>query len=148
LHADLGYVAAFGQKIGAVLLQDAGCSLQSAVFRCGMINLHASLLPALRGAAPIQWAIINGHEQTGVTVFRLVERMDAGPILTQRQTAIGPDETADELHDRLARIGCDAVRAALRELEADPKRPGTAQDDSKATLAPKLKKTDRQIAFD
>jgi methionyl-tRNA formyltransferase len=116
LNADLAYAAAFGQKIGPELLE---------AFPAGIINLHASLLPALRGAGPIQWSIINGDRNTGVTVFRIVEKMDAGPILVQRQTAIGPDETADELHDRLARIGCDAAREALKALEADPALPGT-----------------------
>ncbi len=139
LQADIGYVAAFGQKIGRELLD---------ALPAGMVNLHASLLPALRGAAPIQWAVINGLIETGVTVFRLVEKMDAGPILIQRRTAIGDDETADELHDRLARIGCDAVRETLKLLEADPKAPGTPQDRARATLAPKLKKSDGRIRFD
>ncbi|MCG8409581.1 MAG: methionyl-tRNA formyltransferase [Phycisphaerales bacterium] len=139
LKADLAYVAAFGQKIGGELLD---------AFPAGMINLHGSLLPALRGAAPIQWSVINGDTEAGVTVFRLVEKMDAGPIITQRSTAIGSDETADELHDRLARIGCDAVRDALKLLDANPNLPGTQQDASKITFAPKLKKTDGQIAFD
>ncbi|HWL92550.1 MAG TPA: methionyl-tRNA formyltransferase [Phycisphaerae bacterium] len=137
--ADLGYVAAFGQKIGTELLS---------AFPAGMVNLHGSLLPAYRGAAPVQWAVINGDETTGVTVFRLVEKMDAGPILVQRRTAIGADETADELHDRLARIGCDAVRETLKMLERDPKCPGEPQDESRATLAPKLKKSDGFITFD
>lgn len=139
LSAEAGYVVAFGQKIGPELLS---------AFPVGMINLHASLLPTLRGAAPIQWSILNGGEGAGVTVFRLVERMDAGPILVQRRTLINPDETADELHDRLARIGCDAVRAAMEMLQADPKTPGTPQDESRATRARKLTKTDGRITFD
>lgn len=139
LKADVGYVAAFGQKFGPTLLD---------AFPAGMINLHASLLPALRGAAPIQWSIINGDTETGVTVFRIVEAMDAGPILMQRRTGIGEDETAAELHDRLARIGCDAVRATLRALEGDPRMPGRPQDASKITLAPKLTKSDGRITFD
>lgn len=139
MNADLGYVAAFGQKFGPALL---------AAFPAGLVNLHASLLPKLRGAAPIQWAVLNGDDETGVTVFRLVEKMDAGPILVQRRTAIGPDETADELHDRLARIGCDAVRAAIQLLEADPKTPGTPQDHSQATKARKLTKADSRVTFD
>lgn len=139
LNAELAYVAAFGQKIGTELL---------GAFPVGIVNLHGSLLPALRGAGPIQWSIINGDHEAGVTVFRLVERMDAGPILVQRRTAIGPDETADDLHDRLARIGCDATRAAIEALQADPSLPGTPQDDAKATRAPKLKKEEGRIAFD
>lgn len=139
LGADLAYVAAFGQKIGAELLS---------AFPVGIVNLHASLLPALRGAAPIQRAVMNGLDETGVTIFRLVERMDAGPILVQRRTAIGPDETADELHERLSRIGCDAVRAALAELERNPGMPGEAQDAEKVSYAAKLTKAEGAIRFD
>lgn len=138
--ADLGYVAAFGQKIGPELLYET--------FPAGMVNLHGSLLPALRGAAPIQWSVINGDAEAGVTVFRLVEKMDAGPILIQRRTAIGDDETSADLHDRLARVGCDAVRETIKLLEADPKTPGAEQDLSKVTIARKLKKTDGHIRFD
>jgi len=137
--AELACVVAFGQKIGAELL---------GAFPVGIVNLHASLLPALRGAAPIQWAIIRGLRETGVSVFRLVERMDAGPIITQRRTAIGDVETAEELHDRLARIGCDAMRAAVQALEAEPGLPGIAQDPTGVTLAPKLRKSDGVISFD
>lgn len=139
LPAELGYVAAFGQKIGAPL---------RSAWSAGMVNLHASLLPRLRGAAPVQWAIINGLSQTGVTVFRLVEKMDAGPILVQRRTEIDPEETADELAARLSRIGCDAVNAALKLLEREPGAPGTPQDHGLATPAPKLKKSDGFIRFD
>lgn len=138
LGADVGYVAAFGQKFGPELLE---------AFSAGMINLHASRLPALRGAGPIQWAVIKGLEETGVTVFRLVERMDAGPTLSSRRTAIGPDETADELHDRLARIGCDAVRPVLERLASEPDWPGEPQDESAVTHAPKLEKSDGRIDF-
>jgi methionyl-tRNA formyltransferase len=138
LGADLAYVAAFGQKIGATL-RDA--------FPVGIVNLHASLLPAWRGAAPIPWAILSGDPETGVSVFRLVEKMDAGPVLLQRRTAIGADETADELHERLSRIGCDAVRATIALLAKDPKAAGVQQDESKVSLAPKFKKTDGHIAF-
>lgn len=138
-RADLAYVAAFGQKIGRELLS---------AFPVGIVNLHGSLLPKLRGAAPVQWAVISGDAESGVTVFRLVEKMDAGPILVQRRTAIGGDETADELHDRLARIGCDAVRATLELLAKEPGNPGTIQDETASTLAPKLQKSDGLIRFD
>jgi methionyl-tRNA formyltransferase len=134
LGADLVCVAAFGQKIGKELLT---------AFRGIVISCLAAPRP---GAALINWAIINGDE-TGVTVFRLVEKMDAGPILMQRRTEIGDVETADELHDRLARIGCDAVRATLKLLAAQPDTPGTAQDAAKATMAPKLSKNDGHIAL-
>lgn len=139
LNADLAYTAAFGQKIGRDLLM---------AFPAGIINLHPSLLPALRGAAPVQWSVINGDEETGVTIFRLVAEMDAGPILIQRRTAIKPDETADELLARLARVGCDAVRAAIELLQADPLTPGTPQDSAGVTFGPKLKKEDGFIRFD
>ncbi|MEK6644029.1 MAG: methionyl-tRNA formyltransferase [Planctomycetota bacterium] len=138
-RADLAYVAAFGQKIGQELLN---------AFPVGIVNLHGSLLPAWRGAAPIQRSVMNGDHETGVTVFRIVEKMDAGPVLMMRRTAIGDTETADELHDRLSRIGCDAVRETLRLLTTEPTAPGESQDESRATLAPKLKKTDGHISFD
>lgn len=137
-RATLGLVIAFGQKLGPELLGS---------LPWGCINLHASLLPRLRGAAPINWAILRGEERTGCTVFRIGERMDAGPILVSRWTTIKPEETAGELHDRLAGIGVDAVRAAL-DLCGDNTMPaGTPQDESKATRAPKLKKADGLIDF-
>jgi len=138
MRADLAYVVAFGQKIGPDLLT---------MFPVGIINLHGSLLPAYRGAAPVQRAVLNGELESGVTIFRLVEKMDAGPILAQRRTAIAPDETADDLHDRLARIGCDCLRAALDRLLANPADPGEQQDASCATMAPKLKKSDGWADF-
>lgn len=136
MNAELAVVVAFGQKIGKALLE---------MFPVGIVNLHGSLLPKLRGAAPVQWSIIQGHAEVGVTVFRIVERMDAGPMLSQRRTAPDPDETADELHDRLAAIGCDAVQGALERLARNPADPGDPQDESAVTLAPKLAKTDGLI---
>lgn len=136
--ADIGLVIAFGQKLGGEVLGS---------FRHGCVNLHASLLPRLRGAAPINWAILRGEERTGCTVFRIAERMDAGPILLSRWTTIKPEETAGELHDRLAGIGVDAVRASF-ELFAEGIAPqGTVQDESLATRAPKLKKAHGVIDF-
>lgn len=93
-------------------------------------------------------AILAGDRRTGVTVFRMVERMDAGPILVQRQTMIGPHETADELEGRLAGIGCDALNAALKLHEPGPLPPGVEQDESQATRAPKLAKSDGLLRFD
>ncbi|MCP4245536.1 MAG: hypothetical protein GY778_00665, partial [bacterium] len=101
-----------------------------------------------RGAAPVAWAILNGEERTGVTVFRLVDRMDAGPILVQRQTAIDPTEACDDLEARLSRVGCDAIDATLQLLESDPNAAGELQDESQATPAPKLKKSDGYLHFD
>ena len=139
LDARLGLVIAFGQKLGPELLDSTPA---------GFINLHASLLPKYRGAAPINWAILRGEQRTGCTVFRIVERMDAGPILLTRWTAIKPEETAGELHDRLAAIGVDAVDAALALHEGDALPEGTAQDENEASQAPKLKKSDGLVRFD
>ena len=138
-RAAVGVVVAFGQKIREALL--GGLS-------GGLINLHASLLPRHRGAAPINCAILAGDTVTGVTVFRLTDRMDAGPVLTQVDTPIGPLETAEELHDRLALLGPEALAAALASLEATPPSPGRAQDENHATRAPKLSKNDGVLDFD
>lgn len=139
LKADVGVVAAFGQKLLGPLRE---------VFPAGCINLHGSLLPKFRGASPIAAAILAGEKRTGVTVFRLVDRMDAGPMLLKRETMIASTETAGELHDRLARICCDAIGVALKLLEADPHCPGEPQDESQATYARKLKKSDGYLCFD
>lgn len=139
LDARLGLVVAFGQKIGPELL---------GATPGGFINLHASLLPKYRGAAPINWAVVNGEERTGCTVFRVTERMDAGPILTSRWTAIKPEETAGELHDRLAGIGVDAVQAALELFAGGALPDGAPQSEEEATRAPKLKKSDGFVRFD
>lgn len=137
-QATLGLVIAFGQKLGPDLL---------GALPGGFINLHASLLPKYRGAAPINWAIIRGEERTGVTVFRIIERMDAGAILCSRWTYIKQDETAEELHDRLAAVGVDAVDSALQLFAEGNIPPGEPQDDSLATRAPKLSKADGVIDF-
>jgi len=131
--ADLAVVVAFGQKIGPKLLDG---------LPGGMINLHASLLPRHRGAAPINWAVLAGDGVTGVTVFRLTDRMDAGPILCTRSTPVAPGETAAELHDRLAEIGPEAVAEALACFEGNLDPPGEPQDESQATTAGKLTKAD------
>jgi len=139
LHAEIGIVIAFGQKIGPEL---------RATLPLGFLNLHASLLPKYRGAAPINWAIIRGELTTGCTVFRIVDRMDAGPVFAMNETPINNDETAGELHDRLAVLGIQAVRSALDHLQADPTFAGTPQNDPLATKAPKLQKSDGVISFD
>jgi len=130
--AEIGVVAAFGQKIGPVLLS-------ALPRRC--VNIHASLLPKYRGAAPYQWAILNGEVETGVTVFQLDEKWDAGPIWWQQRTAIGPQETADELHDRLALLGAEAIVTALSVIASGTAEP-RPQDKSAATRAPKLTRAD------
>lgn len=133
--AEIGVVAAFGQKIGDAILD---------ALPRGCVNVHGSLLPKYRGAAPFQWAIINGEEVTGVTVFQLDEAWDAGPIWSQRQLQIGETETATELHDRLAQLGAELIADTLATIQCDEGEP-QLQDASQATWAPKLARRDSQI---
>lgn len=132
VRPDVLVVAEFGQMIRRPVRDLAPL---------GAMNLHASLLPELRGAAPVNWAVIRGCQRTGVTTISLVERMDAGPIFCQADTPVRPDETADELRDRLAGLGADLVRRTLGLLTAGWQCPRD-QDESAATYAPKLKKSD------
>jgi methionyl-tRNA formyltransferase len=110
----------------------------------GIINVHASLLPELRGAAPIQWSIARGYKRTGVTTMRIDAGLDTGDILLQWETPIGPDETACELSARLAEAGADLLVRTLADLCAGSIRP-RPQDSSLATYAPVLKKEDGRI---
>ena len=114
--------------------------------RLGCVNLHGSLLPKYRGAAPIQWAICNGEMETGVTSMLMDQGMDTGPILLQRPVAIRPNERASELAHRLADIGAEVILETLDALEADTIAP-QAQDSDHASLAPILKKTDGIIRW-
>ncbi|HXY16489.1 MAG TPA: methionyl-tRNA formyltransferase [Terriglobales bacterium] len=114
--------------------------------RFGNINLHASLLPKYRGAAPIQWAIASGETRTGVTTMRIDAGLDTGDILLQKESAIGPDDTAQTLSPRLAAIGADLMVETLQGLSLGTVRP-RAQNHSHATLAPTLKKEDGRIDF-
>jgi len=114
--------------------------------RLGNLNLHASLLPRYRGAAPIQWAIANGESVTGVTIMRIDAGLDTGDILMQREMPILPDDTAETLAPRLAAVGADLMVETLRGLEDGNVRP-TPQDHSQATLAPILKKEDGRMDF-
>jgi methionyl-tRNA formyltransferase len=133
--ADLLLVIAFGQKIS-----------QSIIHRppLGSINLHASLLPKYRGAAPIHWAIIHGEILTGNSIIRLADRMDAGTILGQSRMEIGPLETTGELHDRLAADGAELVLQTIERLAQGTARE-MPQDESLATLAPKLHRADAHL---
>lgn len=106
------------------------------------INVHFSLLPKYRGACPVAWAILNGEEKTGVTIFVLNERMDEGDILTQVEVEINPEENAGELENRLAQIGADLLVTTLANLDKLTPQP---QDHSQATYAPKLDKNLGQI---
>lgn len=110
----------------------------------GIINVHASLLPKYRGAAPIQWAIARGETVTGVTTMRIDAGLDTGDILLQRETPIGPEETAEELAARLAPMGAELLIETLEGLRAGTIAP-RRQDHSQATLAPLLKKEDGRI---
>ena len=112
----------------------------------GNLNLHASLLPKYRGAAPIQWAIANGESITGVTTMRIDAGLDTGDILMQREIPIAPEDTAETLGPKLASIGADLMVETLRGLDTGQVRP-TPQDHSQATLAPILKKEDGRMDF-
>jgi methionyl-tRNA formyltransferase len=134
---DLIVVIAFGQKVGNELID---------LPPKGAINVHSSLLPKYRGAAPINWAIINGETETGISIISLVEKMDAGPVLAQTRTGIGPREAAGQLHDRLAEMAGPFLLETMDRI-ADSTVVYTEQDHSKATLAPKLKKSDGLLDF-
>ncbi|MBI3646203.1 MAG: methionyl-tRNA formyltransferase, partial [Acidobacteriales bacterium] len=114
--------------------------------RFGNLNLHASLLPKYRGAAPIQWAIAQGESVTGVTTMQIDAGLDTGDILMQRELPVAPDDTAETLGPKLAVIGADLMVETLRHLEAGQLR-AIPQDHAKATLAPILKKEDGRIDF-
>ncbi len=137
LNPDIIVVVAFGQKLSRAFLD---------IPKICCINLHASLLPKYRGAAPINWAIINGETLTGVTVLRVVEKMDSGDILAQELIEIDPEETAGELEERLASVGAILLLEVLEGFELAsilflPQR------HELATMAPKLKKEDGLIKW-
>ena len=138
------------QRLGSyrpdlLVVCDYGQILSSATLglaRLGGINLHGSLLPKYRGAAPIQWAIYHGETETGVSVIHMTPRLDAGPVLVQRRLTIGPSETAAELEPRLAELGAEAIDASLVLLrQSDALTPSLPQDPSLASRAPRLKKS-------
>jgi methionyl-tRNA formyltransferase len=133
LGAEVGVVVAFGQILPKAVL-DAPTR--------GSINVHASVLPRYRGAAPIAWAIMRGERQTGITTFLMDEGMDTGPTLLTASTPIGDAETAGELSERLSRLGADVLGETLARL--DTLTP-TLQRHEEATLAPRLKKTDGHL---
>ncbi len=112
--------------------------------RFGAVNVHASLLPKYRGAAPIQWAIAEGETETGVTVFQLDRQVDHGSILAQRKTPIGPEETTEELYGRLMALGSELLLEAVEALEGGKAAP-REQEHGEACPAPKLRKEDGLI---
>lgn len=113
----------------------------------GSINLHASLLPKYRGAAPIHWAIINGEEKTGCTIFFLDEEVDTGQIIKQKKTDIAPNETTGDLYTRLKKMGSELLVEAVDEIEEDNYQT-RSQNHEKATPAPKLFTEDCKVDFD
>lgn len=139
LAADLFVVCDYGQILSRDVI---------AIPPLGGINLHGSLLPRHRGAAPVQWAILEGDAITGVSVIRMTPSLDAGHVITARETPIGQRETTPELEARLAEIGAPAVLDAIDRLQAatatghSPFDVGIPQDDTKATRAPRLAKAD------
>jgi methionyl-tRNA formyltransferase len=133
--ADLLVVCDYGQILSAETL---------ATTRLGGINLHGSLLPKYRGAAPINWAVFHGETETGVSIIHMTPRVDAGPVIAQARTFIGPEETAVELEKRLSEIGAGLVRRAIDALSAGQAEV-LPQDASQASKAPRLKKTDGLI---
>jgi len=138
LQPDLGVVVAYGHILKPALLD---------VPTRGMINVHASLLPRLRGAAPIEHAILRGDEETGVTIMQIDPGMDTGPVILQVPSPIAPDETGGELTARLAELGALALIEALTLIAIGAAR-RTPQDDSLATYAPKLTPEDACIRWD
>ena len=130
LHPELTVVVAYGQILPQKLLD---------VPKFGSVNVHASLLPKYRGAAPIQWAVLDGEAETGVSLMYMTRRLDAGDVIATVRTAIGAEETAPELWDRLAKLGGELLVATIPHLQ-DGTASRTPQDESVFTYAPMLTK--------
>jgi len=137
LQPDLIVVIAYGQILPKSILK---------IPKYGAVNVHASLLPKYRGAAPIAWAILKGEKVTGVTTMVMDEGMDTGDILLQAEIPIGDEETCESLHDRLASFGAQLLRETLEKMKSGNIRP-LPQDHSNATYAPPLKKEDGHIVW-
>ena len=135
--AELAAVVAYGKILPRAVLE---------ALPRGCINVHASILPRYRGAAPVQWAVIDGEHETGVAIMQLDEGMDTGPVLLEKRVAIDPDETSGELLARLAPIGAAALLEAI-ELIASGRATPIAQDHAASTHAPMLTKADGAIDF-
>jgi methionyl-tRNA formyltransferase len=138
LQADLLIVCDYGQILSKEALATASL---------GGINLHGSLLPRHRGAAPVQWSILAGDPQAGVSVIHMTTKLDAGPVLQQRQTPIQPDESADELEARLSQLGVEPTMLAIETLARGDEQAGIEQAPELTTKAPRLKKSDGQLDF-
>jgi methionyl-tRNA formyltransferase len=135
MNLDLGVVAAYGKILSDQLL---------AIPRLGMINVHASLLPEYRGAAPVHRAVIDGRTETGVTIMRVVRELDAGPMFARATRPIGPDETSLEVDQALAIMGADLLLEVVEQLAANTARE-EPQDHGRASYAHKLTKGDGTI---
>jgi methionyl-tRNA formyltransferase len=138
-----------GEKADILVVVAYGQILREEVLECatrGAVNVHASLLPRYRGAAPIQWAIANGETQTGVTTMQLDRGMDTGPLLLQRACPIRPEDTTATLEPRLAALGAVLLVETLESLASGSARP-RPQDEDAATRAPLLKKADGAVDF-
>lgn len=137
--ADIGITVAYGEILDPEILEAPPQ---------GFLNLHASLLPKYRGAAPIHWAIIRGEDETGVTVQRMVQKMDAGPILKQRSAPIDNTTTVGSLHDELAKTGASTLADVVDSLDEGAPLEEVSQNEEDTTYAPKLSKSDGKIDWD
>ncbi|HEX8362186.1 MAG TPA: methionyl-tRNA formyltransferase [Longimicrobium sp.] len=135
LQPELSVVVAYGQILKPEVLE---------LPRLGSINIHASLLPELRGAAPVQWAIVRGHQSTGVTIMRMEAGLDSGPMLIRAEEPILPDDSGTELARRLSAVGAEAVVEALALIESGQMEE-EVQDHSRATYAPKIERETARI---
>lgn len=135
LHPDLIVTAAFGQILPNELLEAP---------KFGCINVHASLLPELRGGAPIHYSILQGKDKTGITIMYMAEKLDAGDILTQAEVVIEEDDNVGTLHDKLSEVGADLLADTLPKL-LNGELTSIKQDEAKATFASNIKRSDEKI---
>ena len=135
MQADLIITAAYGQFLPSKFLQSA---------KIAAVNVHGSLLPKYRGGAPIQYALINGDKQTGVTIMEMVKQMDAGAIYAQKAITIQKDDTAGTVFEKLSFLGRDLLLQTLPQIIADPQKK-TAQDETKVVFSPNISKEQEQI---
>ena len=142
-NADICVTAAYGQILSQEIIDLASIPEKK---KHGIINVHASLLPRYRGAAPIQWAVIKGETETGISIMKTEAGLDCGPVLLAKKTALGETETAGQLFDRLKDLGAECLKEALDIIESG-KAEYIKQDESKATFFPPLRKTDGEIDF-
>jgi methionyl-tRNA formyltransferase len=138
LKPDLTVVVAYGHILPQMILD---------LPKFGCLNVHTSLLPKYRGAAPIQWAIADGETETGVTVMKMDAGLDTGPIISQRRTPILPEDNSQKLHDRLARLGAELLMESIPDFVAGKIQP-QPQPVEDASHAPKIKKEDGRIDWD